>query len=773
MEKELGKAASSSAKLRDAQDELARLLLRYTNEHPAVIEARERLLVAESEFKMAPENSNVLPKPGENPLAESLYLDIVKLRAEKEVIGKQLEKLQGVRAELAAKLEQLPRKALEYARILSEKKVLETSRSLLEARQREAALQEERATNPFRLLSMPRPAEVTVEKPVKKLAMAGAAGFAGGMGAVAMTSILLTGLGTTISSRFMLKRVTGLGYVAASPRTRGAGDPETSAWAFHTWTQIHPLLRPSPSGMLVCGILDADTKQASGELPMILASAAALRGHRVVWMPQQQGADTGAASLDQVMGGAGLEIAELSPEAVTLIPQGEKWTWDSDGRRRWGQFVEQSRPVPPAVVLVQLTDLGAPRTLLAAETMPNLLLLVPSGEIRGGEMQRLIEPFLSSRCRLIGAVLDRPKPFRIPLLNRLALGIFSAGLWMAVGGAAVAQEPPLTLGAGDSVNIAVMGRPELSRSAVSLAPDGTLTYLQVQGMKAAGLTLDELRSALNKSVAKYYKNAVVVVTPGSFQSRKVYVLGKVVKKGAINLDRPMSLVEIVAEAGGLETGLFQQNTVELADLGRSFLMRGNARVGVDMEALFLKGDMSQNVRVQAGDYLYFPSANSNEIYVLGNVKMQGTQGLLSYTTVVSAVTQAGGFTPKAYTKRVLVVRGSLHKPELHVANLEAMLEGREKGFRLEPKDILYVADKPWAAQRNSRVLPSMPFCKVRWPLGRVRMWVPSSNDSTPCDCSGLVKHVLLLMFSPCRVLFRSWSRRVMTLLERIPNIPAP
>jgi protein involved in polysaccharide export with SLBB domain len=125
-------------------------------------------------------------------------------------------------------------------------------------------------------------------------------------------------------------------------------------------------------------------------------------------------------------------------------------------------------------------------------------------------------------------------------------------------------------------------------------------------------------------------------------------------------------------------------------------MRGQTRLPVNLEALFLHGDMKQNAHVEPGDYLYFPSANSNEIYVLGNVKMQGTQGLLAHTSVHSAIAQAGGFTPKAYTRRVLVVRGSFEKPERFVVDMEDVLTARAKGFRLEPKDILFVADKPWA-----------------------------------------------------------------------------
>ena len=45
---------------------------------------------------------------------------------------------------------------------------------------------------------------------------------------------------------------------------------------------------------------------------------------------------------------------------------------------------------------------------------------------------------------------------------------------------------------------------------------------------------------------------------------------------------------------------------------------------------------------------------------------------------------------------MLVIRGALDKPKTFVVNMNAILTGREKGFKLEPNDIIYIADKPWA-----------------------------------------------------------------------------
>jgi len=252
-----------------------------------------------------------------------------------------------------------------------------------------------------------------------------------------------------------------------------------------------------------------------------------------------------------------------------------------------------------------------------------------------------------------------------------------------------------TLGPGDILNFSLYGRPELDRTQIFIQPDGCISYLQAQNIHADGLTIDELREKMEAELGKSYKNPLVSVTPLELHSKKYFILGKVVDKGAFSMDRPTTILEAVAKARGIETGLFEQNTVELADLPRSFLVRGHQRMNVDFEKLFFEGDLTQNIELEPGDYLYFASANTNEVYVLGSVAAPGVQGFSPKMTVISAITQRQGFTKDAYREHVLVVRGSLHQPKVFVINTDDILHGRAPDFLLEPKDIIYVSDHPW------------------------------------------------------------------------------
>ena len=253
----------------------------------------------------------------------------------------------------------------------------------------------------------------------------------------------------------------------------------------------------------------------------------------------------------------------------------------------------------------------------------------------------------------------------------------------------------LTLGPGDIVDIHFYGNSALSRTNVFIGPDGRINYLQATGLPAAGLTIEELKAKLDKELSEFYPAARTMVIPAAFNSKKYFMLGKVNAKGAYPLDRPLTLLEAVARAKGLETGLYQRTTVEIADLGRSFIVRENEKLPVDFERLFLEGDLSQNISIEPNDYIFFASTGANDIYVLGEVMLPGPLGFVQSASVVSAIADRGGYTDKAFKKRVLVVRGSLNEPETFVVDSGSVLDARFRDFKLQPRDIVYVSRRPW------------------------------------------------------------------------------
>src|SRR6185436_12719937 len=139
------------------------------------------------------------------------------------------------------------------------------------------------------------------------------------------------------------------------------------------------------------------------------------------------------------------------------------------------------------------------------------------------------------------------------------------------------------------LNLGLYGQPELSRPDVAIGPDGRINYLEAQDVTADGLSIDELRARLDEALAKYRRAPRTIVIPAAFRSKKYFILGRVSQRGVYTLDRPMTIIEAVANAHGLETGLTERNTVEGADFSRSVLARRGQRVTVDFERLFQQG----------------------------------------------------------------------------------------------------------------------------------------------------------------------------------------
>lgn len=256
-------------------------------------------------------------------------------------------------------------------------------------------------------------------------------------------------------------------------------------------------------------------------------------------------------------------------------------------------------------------------------------------------------------------------------------------------------EMPYRLGAGDVLSIQFYGRPELTRPQVTVAPDGTVSYLSATGVEVRGKTIDEARGVIEATLTQFYRNPRVIVTPIQLVSKNYTIMGMVKDSGVFPLVQPITLIEALARSGGTVSGLFDRRYVDLADLERSFILRDGKRLPVNFRKLMLEGDMTQNVALAPGDYIQVASALSNDYFVLGSVRKPGREGFTEGASVIAAIAKRLGFQDEAYRERVLVVRGSMSDPEVIVVNADAILKGSQKDFALQPKDIVYVSNRPW------------------------------------------------------------------------------
>jgi polysaccharide export outer membrane protein len=251
------------------------------------------------------------------------------------------------------------------------------------------------------------------------------------------------------------------------------------------------------------------------------------------------------------------------------------------------------------------------------------------------------------------------------------------------------------LGPGDQLEIEVMG--DLSTLApVTVGPDGKIYYYILPGLDVWGLTLPDARDLVVDAMKKFVRGKPsVMVALQSVASQQVWLMGRLSSPGVYSLGRPTTLLDAVAQAGGLAVSNPAGGTPsESADLSRTFLIRNGHVVPVDFERLLRDGDLSQNVYLQPGDFVFMPSLHSAQVHVVGAVVQPRSVRMAGPLTLVQAIALAGGSEPQAYLKNVAILRGSLAHPRIAVVEVDKVLLGRAPDVRLEAGDIVYVPYSP-------------------------------------------------------------------------------
>ena len=118
----------------------------------------------------------------------------------------------------------------------------------------------------------------------------------------------------------------------------------------------------------------------------------------------------------------------------------------------------------------------------------------------------------------------------------------------AVPAEAYQSKPSGNLAAGDEINVAFSGAPELNTKQ-KIQANGNVSLPTVGDVNAAGKSLTGFQAQLTSLYQSHLQDPTVIVSLEA-AAAGVYVSGEVLKPGKIPLDRPMTALEAVMEAGG-------------------------------------------------------------------------------------------------------------------------------------------------------------------------------------------------------------------------------
>lgn len=113
---------------------------------------------------------------------------------------------------------------------------------------------------------------------------------------------------------------------------------------------------------------------------------------------------------------------------------------------------------------------------------------------------------------------------------------------------AAASRPSGLLAAGDEINVSFSGAPEMNTKQ-KIAANGRVSLPVVGDVPAAGRSITSLQADLTSRYQSHLQDPTVVVSLEAASSG-VYVTGEVLRPGKVALDRPMTALEAVMEAGG-------------------------------------------------------------------------------------------------------------------------------------------------------------------------------------------------------------------------------
>lgn len=232
------------------------------------------------------------------------------------------------------------------------------------------------------------------------------------------------------------------------------------------------------------------------------------------------------------------------------------------------------------------------------------------------------------------------------------------------------------VGPTDTIDIVVYDNPDLS-SSFSVSASGTINFPLIGEIKVVGRTARQIESLVRDSLisGKYLKDPQVRVSVAQFRSQSVAVIGEVSNPGKIVIEGETTVLDILAEVGGLTPSAGDRVLLVKRENGRE-------RTSTIDLSRFNRGDFSKNLGVSSGDVVIVPKNES--FYIYGEVRNPGLYRLERDMTVMQALSVGGGLTDRGTQKGLVITRRDQNG---NVSESKARLTDS-----IKPDDVIYVKE---------------------------------------------------------------------------------
>ena len=179
----------------------------------------------------------------------------------------------------------------------------------------------------------------------------------------------------------------------------------------------------------------------------------------------------------------------------------------------------------------------------------------------------------------------------------------SAGLPTTTNlGAPAINWGPYTLGPDDVVHVTVRNQPEFTGAYV-IGHDGNIQFGFIGDIAADGLTKEELARAVEERLRRYVRVPSVQVTIIGFNSKAIYILGRVARPGKYAMRGDSIKIRDAVIAAGLVTNRAALSRVHVI---KSDPKDPSVRV-LNLKQVLFKGRMKDDIDLVTGDIVVIPS----------------------------------------------------------------------------------------------------------------------------------------------------------------------
>jgi protein involved in polysaccharide export with SLBB domain len=227
------------------------------------------------------------------------------------------------------------------------------------------------------------------------------------------------------------------------------------------------------------------------------------------------------------------------------------------------------------------------------------------------------------------------------------------------------------VGAGDQFNVQLFGSQNRTLK-LAVGRDGRVNFPELGPIAVAGKSFDAVRGEIEARVAQQMIGTQASVGLADTRSIRVFVLGEAQKPGSYTVSGLATVTSALYASGGIKT------TGSLRDVQ---LKRQGALVRrLDLYDLLLRGDTSNDAKLQAGDVIFIPPVGAT-VSVEGEVRRPAVYELKGSVSLGAAVALAGGLTNEADDSRVAVLRVGEDKRRVALNLPLNTAEGRSAALR--------------------------------------------------------------------------------------------